>query len=68
MTPKPYTYTKLIQGHTTARNGLLGKLNSRGLTAEDTRDIHRQIDYLNEEIRRFTLTRKVCGDSTVLVR
>lgn len=67
---KVYSYTKLIQGHTVARNGTRDALlaNRNKLTADEIKWHDRLIDYLDDEIRRLSLLRTVCGDVTVIVR
>ena len=70
MTPRPYTYTKLIQGHTIARNFTQNNIfkNAKRMTSDEVAWHNNLIDYLDDEIRRFNLLRLVCGDVTVIVR
>lgn len=63
-----YSYTKLIAGNSCAMNGLYLMLDRKGMTAEDKKSIHNQIDYLKDENRRYSLNRLVCGDQMVTVR
>lgn len=63
-----YSFTKLIQGNQCAIRGLSAMLDRKGMTPEDKKSIHAQIDYLEDEIARYSLNRLVCGDQMVIVR
>lgn len=70
MSTKVYTYTKLIQGHTVARNASQNALylgRSR-MTPDEIKWHEGLMDYLDDEIRRLSLLRTSCGDTTVIVR
>ena len=72
---KPYTYTNLIKGNRVVaryHKTEISKLEKDHRLSPENREkleYHRsQLEYFNEEYDRFLVAKKVCNDSTVLVR
>lgn len=78
----PYSFSKIIYGHKIVKafhsnnvKRLNAAINKARAKNQDTSELtdnlkyqNSQIEYFNTEIERLSLTQRVCGDPTVLVR
>lgn len=78
----PYSFSKIVYGHKIVRsfhsknvdriNAAIKKAQSKGQDTSELKENlkyqHSQIEYFNTEIERLSLTKRVCGDPTVLIK